>query len=133
MYAAEVSNFSLWWLFPLVMIVLCFLMMRGRKGSMMCGFGSSDEDSHRINVSDSAKLLLEFFIFLKRKIFLNHLAKSSHFYRYTNLGNRACNDNHDNCEILQYMCKLPYYVSRDVHQPFQIFLFAFDLPHIFKI
>ena len=59
MYAVEVSNFSLWWLFPLVMIVLCFLMMRGRKGSMMCGFGSSDEDSHRINVSDSAKDLLD--------------------------------------------------------------------------
>ena len=59
MYAAEVSNFSLWWLFPLVMIVLCFLMMRGRKGSMMCGFGSCDGDSHRINVSDSAKDLLD--------------------------------------------------------------------------
>ena len=59
MYAAEVSNFSLWWLFPLVMIVICFLMMLGRKGSMMCGFGSSDEDSHRINVSDSAKDILD--------------------------------------------------------------------------
>jgi hypothetical protein len=55
MYAAEVSNFSLWWLFPLVMIALCFLMMRGQKGSMMCGFGSRDEDSHGINVSDSVK------------------------------------------------------------------------------
>jgi uncharacterized membrane protein len=43
MYATEVSNFSLWWIFPLVMIVLCFLMMRGRKGSMMCGFGSRDK------------------------------------------------------------------------------------------
>ena len=59
MYAAEVANFSLWWLFPLVMIAFCFLMMRGRKGSMMCGFGSSDEDSHRINVSDSARDILD--------------------------------------------------------------------------
>jgi uncharacterized membrane protein len=59
MYAAEVSNFSLWWLFPLVMIALCFLMMRGQKGSMMCGFGSRDEDSHGINVSDSAKDILD--------------------------------------------------------------------------
>ena len=50
MYAAEVSNFSLWWLFPLVMIVLCFLMMRGRKGSMMCGFGSGDGDVARGDV-----------------------------------------------------------------------------------
>ena len=59
MYAAESFNFSLWWIFPLVMIALCFLMMRNRKGSMMCGFGSRDEDSHRINVSDSAKDVLD--------------------------------------------------------------------------
>jgi len=59
MYAAEVSNFSLWWLFPLAMIALCFLMMRGRKGSMMCGFGSRHEDSHHIEASDSAKDILD--------------------------------------------------------------------------
>ena len=59
MFPAEVSNFSLWWMFPLVLIALCFLMMRNRKGSMMCGFGSRDEDSHRINVSDSAKDILD--------------------------------------------------------------------------
>jgi uncharacterized membrane protein len=59
MYAAEVSNFSLWWLFPLVMIVLCFLMMRGRKGSMMCGFGPRDEGRHGINDSVSAKDILD--------------------------------------------------------------------------
>lgn len=59
MYAADVSNFSLWWLFLLVMIAFCFLMMRGRKGSMMCGFGSRDEDRHRINVSDSARDILD--------------------------------------------------------------------------
>lgn len=59
MFPAEVSNFSLWWMFPLVLIALCFLMMRGRKCSMMCGFGSRDEDSHRINVSDSAKDILD--------------------------------------------------------------------------
>jgi uncharacterized membrane protein len=59
MYAAEVFDFSLWWIFPLVMIALCFLMMRNRKGSMMCGFGSRDENSHRINASDSAKDILD--------------------------------------------------------------------------
>ncbi|MGD9183560.1 MAG: SHOCT domain-containing protein [Desulfobacterales bacterium] len=59
MYAAEVSNFSLWWLFPLVMIVLCCLMMRGRKGSMMCGFDSGNENSRRTEVSDSAKDILD--------------------------------------------------------------------------
>lgn len=59
MYATEVSNFSLWWIFPLMMIVVCFLMMRGRKGKMMCGFGSGDEDSHRTKISDSAKDILD--------------------------------------------------------------------------
>jgi len=59
MYAAEVFNFSLWWLFPLLMIALCFLMMRGRKGSMMCGLGSTEEDSRRTNISDSARDILD--------------------------------------------------------------------------
>ena len=59
MYAAEVSNFSLWWIFPLVMIVLCVLMMRGRKGSMMCGFGTVKEDSRRTEAPDSARDILD--------------------------------------------------------------------------
>jgi uncharacterized membrane protein len=59
MFAAEVSDSSMWWLFPLVMIVLCFLMVRGWKGSMMCGFGSGDENGHRKNISDSAKDILD--------------------------------------------------------------------------
>ena len=59
MFAADVSGSSMWWIFPLVMIALCFLMMRRRKGSMMCGFGCHDEDSHPKNVSDSAKDILD--------------------------------------------------------------------------
>jgi uncharacterized membrane protein len=59
MYAAELSNFSLWWLFPVVMIVICFLVMRGRKGSIMCGFGSGERNSHDKNISDSAKEILD--------------------------------------------------------------------------
>ena len=59
MYASELSNFSLWWLLPLVMIVLCFLAMRGRKGSMMCGFSSGHENSSCNNISDSAKEILD--------------------------------------------------------------------------
>ena len=59
MYASELSNFSLWWLLPLVMIVLCFLVMRGRKGSMMCGFSSGHENSSSNNISDSAKEILD--------------------------------------------------------------------------
>ncbi len=40
MFDLEWCNFSYWWIFPLVMMVLCFFMVRGRNGSMMCGFGS---------------------------------------------------------------------------------------------
>ena len=44
---------GLWWIFPLIMVgmmVLCFFMMRGRMGSMMCWPrfrkpGSRDEDA----------------------------------------------------------------------------------------
>ena len=41
------------------MMALCFFMMRGRKGAMMCGFGPHDNDSHRINPSDSAMDILD--------------------------------------------------------------------------
>lgn len=54
MFGSEISDSSFWWIFPLVMIALCFFMMRGRKGSMMCGFGSKNEDRHQISDSNSA-------------------------------------------------------------------------------
>ena len=50
---------SLWWIFPLVMIVLCFLMMRGRRGPMMCGFGSRWGDWGRGSSEDSARDILD--------------------------------------------------------------------------
>ena len=59
MYGSEFYNFQYWWLFPLVMIILCFLVMRGRKGSMMCGFGSHRTDNHRISDSNSAIEILD--------------------------------------------------------------------------
>ena len=51
--------YDYWWIFPLVMVVLCFFMMKGRIGSMMCGHGSHDEDSHQITGPDSAKDILD--------------------------------------------------------------------------
>ena len=48
-----------WWIFPLVMIVLCFLMMRGRRGPMMCGPGPRWWDSGREKSGDSAREILE--------------------------------------------------------------------------
>jgi uncharacterized membrane protein len=50
--------YEFWWIFPVIMIVLCFLMMRGRSGSMMCGFGPCD-DSRFTQGSDSAMDILD--------------------------------------------------------------------------
>lgn len=58
MFGSEFCNFSFWWIFPLLMIILCFIMMRGRKGSMMCGFGSHSADNHRTSTRDSAMDIL---------------------------------------------------------------------------
>ena len=59
MFSDGFFNFSFWWLIPVAMMAFCFVMMRGRKGSMMCGFGSHDKDSYRINPSDSAMDILD--------------------------------------------------------------------------
>lgn len=50
---------SIWWIFPIIMMVLCFLMMRGRRGSMMCCFGGRRSGSSRISDSNSAEEILE--------------------------------------------------------------------------
>jgi uncharacterized membrane protein len=59
MFGSEFFNSSLWWILPLVMIAFCFLMMRGRKGSMMCGLGSDHAESDSTSDSDSAINLLD--------------------------------------------------------------------------
>jgi uncharacterized membrane protein len=48
-----------WWIFPVVMIMLCFFMMRGRSVSMMCGFGSVGKDKHFIRDPNSVMEILE--------------------------------------------------------------------------
>jgi putative membrane protein len=55
----ELCNFSLWWIIPIVMMAICFFMMRGRMGSMMCGRGSNVSDSHNISHSDSTIDILD--------------------------------------------------------------------------
>lgn len=50
-------GYGYWWIFPLIMIammVLCFFMMRGHAGSMMCRPGSRSKGSHGEGASDSA-------------------------------------------------------------------------------
>lgn len=59
-YESFMKGFEWWWLIPLVMIVLCFFMMRGRGALSMCGFGSrSATDKSAIVSSDSAMEILD--------------------------------------------------------------------------
>ena len=59
MYCSEFFNSSWWWIWPVLMIAMCYFMMRGRRGSMMCGFGPHDKGRSNINVSDSAAEILD--------------------------------------------------------------------------
>ena len=42
MYGSEFAWYSFWWIVPVFMMILCCFMMRGRRGSMMCGFSPSN-------------------------------------------------------------------------------------------
>ena len=59
MYSSELCGFSLWWIVPIIMMIICFLMMWGRRGSMMCGFGSRAVDGQQTEVADSAQDILD--------------------------------------------------------------------------
>ncbi len=49
-----------WWIFPIAMMILCFLMMRGRMGCMMGGRDAQDAaDLNRSASSDSAREILD--------------------------------------------------------------------------
>ena len=47
-------DWELWWLFPLIMIIICLFMMRG--GFRMCGHVSHEKD---ISSSESTKEILD--------------------------------------------------------------------------
>ncbi len=59
MAGSEFGDFSFWWLFPFVMIALCFFMMRGRRGGSICGFDSQHKERNLINGSDSPMDILD--------------------------------------------------------------------------
>jgi len=59
MYHPEFTCYSFWWVVPLIMMVLCFFMMRGRRGSMMCGFSPRRIDSQQTGGSESAVEILD--------------------------------------------------------------------------
>ena len=59
MYNEPFTCSSFWWIFPIVMMLVCFFMMRSRRGSMMCGFGSRRSYNTQTQDSDSAMDILD--------------------------------------------------------------------------
>lgn len=59
MFGSEFFCCSFLWIFPIFMIALCFFMMRGSKGSIMCGFGSQRTGIKKMSSSDSAFDILD--------------------------------------------------------------------------
>jgi putative membrane protein len=47
MFPCPDSGYGYWWIFPVVMMFLCFFLMRGRMGSMTCGWGGGEKGVHR--------------------------------------------------------------------------------------
>ncbi len=59
MYGPELCTFSFWWVVPIVMMILCFFVMRGRRGTMMSGFGCCGRDWQRTEGTASASDILD--------------------------------------------------------------------------
>ena len=59
MYGSEFFSSSLWWICPILMVIICFFMIKGRRSSMMCGFGSRDTTSQQISTPDTALDILD--------------------------------------------------------------------------
>lgn len=62
-YESLCFGFACWWVIPIVMIImmaLCFLMMRGRMGRMMCGpFSRTHTEFDLASPAESAKEILD--------------------------------------------------------------------------
>jgi putative membrane protein len=59
MLGSEIGSFAYWWIFPLVMVGLCFFMMMRGKGGSMCGFGSHGTRSRPTGSPESARDILD--------------------------------------------------------------------------
>lgn len=58
MYCSEFFGSSWWWIWPVLMIAVCFFMMRRWRGPLMCGFSSYCKDETHFNSPDSVADIL---------------------------------------------------------------------------
>ena len=59
MFSCAGIGSGFWWIFPIIMLammVLCFFMMRGRTGAMMCRPDFRSTDGHGGDASSELKL-----------------------------------------------------------------------------
>lgn len=59
MVGSGLGAFSFWWIVPVVMMILCFVAMRGRRGAMMRGFGCCGRGWRRTGGTGSASDILD--------------------------------------------------------------------------
>jgi uncharacterized membrane protein len=59
MCGSELCVFSFWWIIPIVMMILCFFMMRGRKWTMMGGFGPCNRSWHQTKGAEAPMEILD--------------------------------------------------------------------------
>ncbi len=59
MCCGEFFNSSWWWVWPVLMMAVCFFLMRRWRGPMMCGFGPRPKDWHQYKHSDTASDILD--------------------------------------------------------------------------
>ena len=59
MYNPELCDFSFWWIVPIIMMLLCFFIMRRCGASMSCGFGSHSRNCRQPYNSNSAREILD--------------------------------------------------------------------------
>lgn len=59
MYGSELCALSFWWVVPIVMMILCFFVMRGRRGAMMSRFDCCRRDRQRARNTASASDILD--------------------------------------------------------------------------
>ena len=59
MIGHEGSWHFFWWVIPLLLMILCCIGMRRKRGAGICGFRSQDTDSRNISPTDSAIDILD--------------------------------------------------------------------------
>lgn len=55
MYGSDLCVFSFWWIVPIIMMILCFFMMCGRRRTMMSGFGCCGRGRLQVKGAESTK------------------------------------------------------------------------------